>query len=120
MADNERLICESDQLAERGHGVRFPLPEFGERVTGFVVRYDGKVFAFVNQCAHLPVELDWNEGDFFNMSRNFLICSTHGAQYEPQTGYCILGPCKGQSLIPLHVVERDNKIFLNLDLGKKV
>lgn len=119
MADNERLICESDQLTERGQGIRFELPEFGERTTGFVVRFNGKVHGFVNRCAHIPVELDWNEGDFFNISRDSLICSTHGAQYEPTTGYCILGPCKGQNLILLNVVERDSKIFLNLDLGKK-
>ena len=119
MADNERLICESAQLVEREHGIRFDLPELGERMTGFVVRYDGKVYGFVNQCAHIPVELDWNEGDFFNMSKDFLICSTHGAQYEPATGYCILGPCKGKNLSPLNVVERNSQIFLNLDPGKK-
>ncbi|HEU4709053.1 MAG TPA: Rieske 2Fe-2S domain-containing protein [Methylophilaceae bacterium] len=119
MADNERLICESAQLAERGQGVRFALPELGERTTGFVVRFGGKVYGFVNQCAHIPVELDWNEGDFFNMSRDYLICSTHGAQYEPTSGYCVLGPCKGRNLIPLPVVERDNKIFLNLNLAEK-
>lgn len=118
MADNERVICASDELAERGAGVRFALPELGERTTGFVVRYDGKVYGFVNRCAHIPVELDWNEGDFFNMDRNALICSTHGAQYEPTTGYCFLGPCKGRSLAPLTVIERDNQVLLNLNFLK--
>ena|ERR1051325_9078911 len=120
MADNERLICASHALVERAHGIRFDLPELGERRTGFVVRYDGKVYAYLNQCAHLSVELDWNEGDFFDLTRHYLICATHGAQYRPETGYCVLGPCKGRSLYPLEVVERDNEILINLDSLKKV
>ncbi|HYD34159.1 MAG TPA: Rieske 2Fe-2S domain-containing protein [Methylophilaceae bacterium] len=115
MADNERLICASDELAERGPGVRFEVPELGQRVTGFVVRYEGKVYGFVNQCAHIPVELDWNEGDFFNISRDHLICSTHGAQYDPTTGYCVLGPCKGRSLATLPIIERGQQILLILE-----
>ena len=119
MADNERLICASQALAERGPGVRFALPELGERISGFVVRYDGKVYGFINQCAHIPVELDWNEGDFFNISKDYLICSTHGAHYEPSSGYCVLGPCKGRSVVPLNIIERDNKVLLNLNFAEK-
>jgi nitrite reductase/ring-hydroxylating ferredoxin subunit len=114
MADNARVICSSEQLVERGQGVRFALPELGERVTGFAVRYNGKAYGFVNQCAHIPVELDWNEGDFFNMTKDSLICSTHGAQYDPTSGYCFLGPCKGRSLAPLDIIEQDNQILLNI------
>lgn len=116
MADNERLICNSDALVERMPGVRFDLPELGRYVTGFVVRFDGKPYAYVNQCAHMPVELDWNEGDFFDLSQNYLLCATHGAHYLPDTGYCVMGPCKGQRLKSIEVHERDNKIFINLDI----
>jgi nitrite reductase/ring-hydroxylating ferredoxin subunit len=119
MADNERLICASAQLAERGAGVRFALPELGDRITGFVVRFNGKVYGFVNQCAHIPVELDWNEGDFFNLGQDALICSTHGAQYDPTSGYCFLGPCKGRSLKPLHIIERDSQVLLDLNHIRK-
>lgn len=120
MADNERIICESHLLIEREHGLRFDLPELGERATGFAVRYNGTVYAFVNQCAHVSIELDWNEGDFFDLSKNYLICSTHGAHYDPQSGYCVMGPCKGRSLQPIAVTERDNKILINLESLKHV
>ena len=86
MPENERVICKSHAVVEREHGLRFALPELGERVTGFVVRYNGLVHAYVNQCAHLSVELDWNEGDFFDFSKSYVICATHGAQYQPETG----------------------------------
>jgi nitrite reductase/ring-hydroxylating ferredoxin subunit len=115
MAEAERLICSSSALAERGDGIRFALPESGERVTGFVVRYNGRPYGYVNQCAHVPVELDWQEGDFFDPTRDYVICATHGAHYEPVTGMCVMGPCKGKSLQALEIVERDGNIYLRLE-----
>jgi nitrite reductase/ring-hydroxylating ferredoxin subunit len=112
MADNQRLICASESLQERTGGIRFALPERGERVSGFVVRYGGKPYAFVNQCAHVPVELDWNEGDFFDLTGHYVICATHGAHYEPMTGRCVMGPCKGRALQALPIEERDGNIYL--------
>ena len=120
MPENERVICGSQAVVEREGGLRFALPELGERVTGFVIRYNGSVHAYVNQCAHLSVELDWNEGDFFDLSKTRVICATHGAQYEPQTGYCVLGPCKGRSLQAVQVIERNNEILINLESLKNV
>lgn len=113
MADNERLICASEELVEKGLGIRFDLPELGERVTGFVVRFNGVPYAFVNQCAHVPVELDWNQGEFFDMTRQFLICATHGAHFMPDSGYCVMGPCRGRSLMRLTAIERNQQIFVH-------
>ncbi len=115
MAAAERLICSSEALLERAGGVRFALPEVGERATGFAVRYNGLPYAYVNSCAHMPVELDWQEGDFFDLSQQYLICATHGAHYNPETGYCVMGPCKGKRLQPLTVSERDGKIYFNIE-----
>ncbi|MDR2219987.1 MAG: Rieske (2Fe-2S) protein [Methylobacillus sp.] len=115
MAENQRLICASDELQEKGRGARFDLPEYGERAIGFVIRYAGKVHGYVNRCAHFSVELDWQEGDFFDTSGRYLICATHGACYDPATGFCVAGPCKGQSLQVLEVEEHDGKIYLSVD-----
>lgn len=111
----QRIICKSEELLEREKGVRFALPELGERVNAFVIRFDGKPYAYINQCAHLPVELDWNEGDFFTREQDYLICATHGAQYEPHTGYCVLGPCQGKRLRPIWVNEQNGVISITLD-----
>jgi nitrite reductase/ring-hydroxylating ferredoxin subunit len=112
VAERKRLICQSADLADRGLGVKFPMPELGEHETGFVVRCNGSVHGYVNQCAHVPVALDWQEGDFFDLERHYLICATHGAQYQPETGFCVMGPCKGRSLQKLDIVEHDGKIYL--------
>ena len=117
MAPAQRVICDSDALADGGQGVRFSLERHGATVSAFAVRYAGRVYAYLNSCAHIPIELDWVEGEFFDKSGLYLICSTHGATYEPATGYCIMGPCKGERLIALRVAERSGKVYL-LESGR--
>jgi nitrite reductase/ring-hydroxylating ferredoxin subunit len=109
------FICDGDQVAEGGKGVRFPVTAFGDAATGFVVRYDGKPYAYLNRCAHVPIELDWFEGEFFESSGLYLMCSTHGAIYIPESGLCAGGPCKGGKLRPIAVREVDNKIYWQPD-----
>ena len=112
MAERERLICAASDLVDQGRGVRFEFECYGKPQPAFVVRYKGKPQAFLNQCGHLPVELDWQEGEFFDDSRLYLICSTHGAIYHPASGHCLGGRCAGRGLIPVPVVEHDGHIYL--------
>jgi nitrite reductase/ring-hydroxylating ferredoxin subunit len=104
------FICASDAVQEGGRGVRFPVTAHGEDGTAFVVRYENQARAYLNRCAHIPVELDWNEGEFFESSGLYLMCATHGALYEPDTGRCAGGPCRGGKLLPIRVIEQDQKI----------
>lgn len=119
MADAARVICAGDALAERGKGVRFTVEYQGETRAAFAIRYDGRVYAYLNSCAHVQVELDWLEGEFFDHSKLYLICATHGATYEPDSGYCVLGPCRGKSLIALPVAERGGEVLLLVAEGRK-
>ena len=68
MADGERLICASAELIDGGAAVRFSVERNGVAEPAFVVRFSGKVYAYFNRCAHVPVELDWQEGRFFDLS----------------------------------------------------
>ncbi len=111
MAGTPRLICASSALADGGRGVRFRFPRYGREASGFAVRYLGQVYAYLNRCAHVPIELDWMEGEFFDASGVYLICSTHGATYEPDTGHCVAGPCKGAALMPVPVTERGGNVY---------
>ncbi len=112
MADTAGVICDSAALVDGGKGVRFLLTRYGRDLAAFAVRYDGTVYAYLNNCAHIPIELDWIEGEFFDASGLYLICSTHGATYEPESGRCVWGPCKGQRLTALHVEEHNGKVYL--------
>jgi nitrite reductase/ring-hydroxylating ferredoxin subunit len=111
MAAEERLICASATLEDAGKGVRFEVEYFGAMSPAFVLRFEGRVHAYLNRCAHVPMELDWREGEFFGLERRDLICSTHGATYAADSGRCIGGPCGKNPLIKLRVEERDGSIY---------
>ena len=109
------LICDSSALVDGGEGIRFPVAVFGEAAVGFVVRFHGKVYAYLNRCAHVPMELDWVQGQFFESSGEFLMCATHGAVYRPETGVCAGGPCRGARLRPIAVREDGGKVYWQPD-----
>ncbi|MFO1321540.1 MAG: Rieske 2Fe-2S domain-containing protein [Burkholderiales bacterium] len=115
MAGRERLICESTRLVDGGDGVRFEIRRGADNAPAFVVRFRGRPYAYVNRCAHIPVELDWEEGRFFDYSGLYLICATHGATYKPESGQCAYGPCDRRGLIPIAIEERDGGIYLKED-----
>lgn len=112
MAQSERVICASTELVDGGKGLRFNVVWKDATAPAFAVRYDGRVYAYLNSCAHIAVELDWNEGEFFDQSGLYLICSTHGATYEADTGHCVMGPCKGAHLVALKVAEHGGNVYL--------
>jgi nitrite reductase/ring-hydroxylating ferredoxin subunit len=106
----ERVIARSEDLPERGAGVRFAVGRDGRALPAFAVRFEGVVRAYVNACAHEGVELDWEHGAFFDEGARHLVCATHGALYDPRDGRCVAGPCTGRALVPVAVVERDGAI----------
>ena len=115
MSDTEIFICAADLVQEGGKGMRFPVTAGGEDCTAFVVRFAQQPRAYLNRCAHVPMELDWNEGEFFESSGEYLMCATHGALYELTTGRCAGGPCRGGKLHPVTVTEHDNQLFWEPD-----
>jgi nitrite reductase/ring-hydroxylating ferredoxin subunit len=121
----ERLICASDALVDGGPGVRFSVSRAADvrfskvsagdtalmQAEAFVVRFKGRPYAYLNRCGHVPIELDWQHGDFFDFSGEFLICATHGALYGPESGRCVSGRCAGKGLLPVTVVEKNGAIY---------
>jgi nitrite reductase/ring-hydroxylating ferredoxin subunit len=55
--------------------------------------------------------MDWQEGQFLDRNREYIICSIHGAEYDPHTGLCIGGPCAGARLTKIAVQERDGQVY---------
>jgi nitrite reductase/ring-hydroxylating ferredoxin subunit len=104
-------ICESAELTDCGAGVRFEVMQWGRAIPAFAIRFRGQVHGYINRCAHVPIELDWNHGEFFDAAKLYLICSTHGALYAPETGRCVGGPCRGASLEPVALEEADGIVW---------
>ena len=68
---------------------------------GFLIRIHEQYFTYLNQCMHVPIGLDFDDGDFWNDKLVRIMCKTHGATYMPDTGMCDSGPCRGRKLIAL-------------------
>lgn len=111
VATPPQLLCASDQLAERGTAFVFDVLHYRQPARAFVLRFDGQVVAYLNRCLHVPTEMDWQHGEFLDADREFIICSIHGATYEPREGRCVGGPCGRGKLTALHVVEREGQVY---------
>ena len=106
-------VCASGDLIEGGDGVRFEWRASGEggpTVPAFVVRFDRREHAYLNRSAHVAMELDWLPGRFFDDAGLYLICATHGATYEPDSGQCVAGPCRGAALVALRCEEGGGRV----------
>lgn len=102
-------LCNSRDLVDSGLAVSFDVVYAGQTCRAFAIRYQGEAHAYLNRCAHVAMEMDWQPGRFFDDSGRWLICASHGAIYEPTTGACRGGPCRG-GLIKIGLVERDGVV----------
>jgi nitrite reductase/ring-hydroxylating ferredoxin subunit len=88
-----------------GQTKKFLLYVDGREVECFLLNYDGQLFAYVNRCRHVPMTMDWIDNQFLTEDERYILCATHGAAYEPETGECIFGPPCGKFLdrVPLTI-----------------
>jgi len=70
---------------------------------------------FINKCPHTGVNLNWQENQCFDMEQKFLMCSLHGALFQPEDGLCVYGPCSGQSLKAVDFIQTEEGIFIDLE-----
>ena len=103
-------LCASSVLEERGRALLFDVLEYGRPVRAFALRYDGRVRAYLNRCAHVPTELDWQPGEFLDAEREYIVCSIHGAHYHPASGRCAGGPCGRGHLTEIAVSESEGEV----------
>ena len=104
-------LCASTELAEAGVAHVFDVLLWRRPARAFALRFEGRVVAYLNRCAHVPTEMDWQPGEFLDAERRFIVCSMHGAVYEPTTGQCIAGPCAGARLMRIDVVEGAGEVY---------
>ncbi|MCX7625280.1 MAG: Rieske 2Fe-2S domain-containing protein, partial [Candidatus Sumerlaeaceae bacterium] len=89
-------IAKAANLSQDGSSQKFFLhtPD-GFLLEGLIIRKNGQLFAYANRCPHMPLSLDYGDGEFFDEARDWLICRNHGAVFDPQNGRCVAGPCYG-------------------------
>ncbi|MFX1670785.1 Rieske 2Fe-2S domain-containing protein [Paraburkholderia sp. A2WS-5] len=80
-------------------------PEGAGQDSIFVVRLQG-LRAYLNSCPHWPgTPLAWRKDHYLDTDRQFIVCSAHGAHFEINTGVCVAGPCIGQRLTQVSLIQ---------------
>jgi len=108
-----RICRVSDLQPGRAAGFEIDTPRGPLAI--LLLHQDGLIRAFENRCPHTGVGLDWNPGEFMDITGTLLQCATHGALFRPVDGHCIAGPCRGQALRPIRVTLIGEEVHLGSD-----
>jgi nitrite reductase/ring-hydroxylating ferredoxin subunit len=107
MRDRKYKICANTDLAENDFKI-VPLHFRKKPLSGIIFRYKQKLYAYVNQCVHLPRKLNCEANTIFDESKMLLRCSMHGMVFQPETGESVSTSCNGERLQPIRLkVHRD-------------
>ncbi len=106
-----QALCASADLAERGRAVSFDVLQWREPTRAFALRFEGRAVAYLNRCAHVPTEMDWQEGEFLDADKRYIMCSIHGAVYDPLSGRCVMGQCGRMGLTKIELTEQEGQVF---------
>jgi len=112
--DDRLTLCAFDELDDPGTR-GFEIDVGGTQpLRVFVVRRGEVLACYRNRCPHTGAPLEWLPDQFFDLDNSFIQCAIHGALFRPEDGYCLRGPCVGQSLEPMDVVLDDGQLILRL------
>ena len=65
----------------------------------FVVRRGGALHAYWDACPHYgDTPLAWRAGEYLNAARDRIVCASHGAEFDIETGECTQGAARGRCL----------------------
>jgi nitrite reductase/ring-hydroxylating ferredoxin subunit len=109
--DGGQHLVDSAALAESGKAWVWDVLQYGRPARAFALRFQGEVRAYLNRCLHVPAEMDWQPGEFLDSDRRFIICSIHGATYDPADGRCVGGPCGRGRLTAIPVAEHGGQVY---------
>lgn len=100
-------LCQLDELVD---GESKGFDPFGKgRDTVLVVRRGKRLYGYRDVCPHYgDTPMAWRKDAYLNADKTRIVCYAHGAQFDIKTGACTLGPCLGQSLQAVTVLEDDN------------
>lgn len=109
----KKFVCHTKDLKDhQSYGFQIPLAEDIE-LDIVVLRQGKNIRAFLNHCPHLGIPLNWQPDKFLSLEETHIQCSTHGALFTLEEGYCISGPCRGQSLTALQTeIDEQGDLYL--------
>jgi nitrite reductase/ring-hydroxylating ferredoxin subunit len=113
--DVERVICRLADVEDPG-ARGFTMGTGDWPLRGFLVRIGAEAWAYVNRCPHARYPLNAAPHRFLTNGGELILCSMHGALFDRRTGFCMAGPCAGQSLRSVPVKIEAGFVMLADDL----
>lgn len=114
----EHVVARLDEVAEPG-ALEFSVGDGDWPFRGMVVRWEGGVYAYANICPHAGHPLNLDPTGFFTPDNTQLICSSHGAVFDPGTGTCTGGPCAGAALHRLDCRVDGNEVLVKAPASQR-
>ncbi|RDH82401.1 MAG: (2Fe-2S)-binding protein [endosymbiont of Galathealinum brachiosum] len=105
-------LCHIDEINDPG-AKGFNLKQGRKERLLFIIKKEGQIYAYENQCPHAGINLEWQEDDFLDNEKNHIQCSVHGALFNIKNGDCMGGPCNGEGLTSAEVeVDNNGNVML--------
>ncbi|OBS08319.1 Rieske (2Fe-2S) protein [Acidihalobacter prosperus] len=105
-------LLELESLPDPG-SIALEIERHGQRLAIVVIRHQGHVHGYLNDCPHLGTPLDWVPGEVLDRDGQYIVCATHGARFRIHDGHCISGPCLGDRLTPVPLRVGNGRIYLD-------
>ncbi len=105
-------LCRLDDVPDGGSNGFVAATPSGVRKPFLAVRRGPRVSVYVNSCPHTGAPLDFRPGQFLNHDKTLILCSTHGALFRIEDGFCVSGPCAGKWLEAVPTEVRGGTVYL--------
>jgi len=112
MGHDDVYLCRLNEMVE-GQARGFDPFQHG-RDSVFALLHQGQLRVFRNSCPHLDVRLEYRKDRFLSADGQLIVCYAHGAQFMPDTGECVYGPCLGQRLERLEWYPEEGWLVLKM------
>ena len=106
-----KKLCDLNQI-EDNDSAAFVVDRDGKEESLMLIRKEKNVFVYLNTCPHIGTPLDFFPGRFLSKDKDFIICSTHGALFRINDGFCISGPCAKQTLTKVSIEIIEGTVFI--------
>jgi nitrite reductase/ring-hydroxylating ferredoxin subunit len=90
-------LCPANEIVE-GSARGFD-PEDNGQDSIFAVRVQGVLKVWRDACPHIDgAPMAWRKDGYLNAEATRIVCHAHGAEFLPENGLCVQGPCVGKRL----------------------
>jgi nitrite reductase/ring-hydroxylating ferredoxin subunit len=107
------VVCRLDDIGEslsKCFNLQF---DDGEEVEIFVVRQGDGAVAYVNECPHQQLPLNWKDDSFLTLDKSRILCVMHGATFDIASGKVISGPMPANcTLLQVPIIVDNGEIKL--------